>query len=271
MCPSVETGRSRSRSPPRRAADGEIVRKARDALTVLCAEHRIPESHGMGHACRVLGHAEKALEAAEAPVSAGRALAVRLAALLHDADDRKYFPKGHEDCPNARRLMEEAGAEAEVVSDALRMIGVVSCSKNGNKVPAELAGDPCWLWPRWADRLEATGEVGIVRCWQMCHEKGESLFCAETPRPKAEADVWSFATEERFEEYQKSGGKSVSMMDHFFDKLLRVARPDYSSVRNAYLEAEMDCRAAPLVNLCLEFGRTGAVPEDLIREMATQF
>jgi len=237
----------------------------------LCKEASVPDHHGVEHATRVLLHAGLALDAAEGPIPHNKALAVRLAALLHDMDDRKYFPKSaSEKCPNAKRLMQEAGADVEVVEDAVRMIGLVSCSKNGNHVPSELAGEPFWLWPRWADRLEAAGEIGVVRCWQYNTEKGEQMSCATTPRPATEEEVWALATEERFAEYQTSGGKSVSMMDHYYDKLLRVSRPAYSTVRNKYLEAEMDLRAAPLVKMCLEFGRTGQVPEDQIREMASR-
>ena len=52
------------------------------------------------------------------PLPEARALAVRLAALLHDADDRKYFPDTCKTYANARQIMSEAGAaEAEVETD----------------------------------------------------------------------------------------------------------------------------------------------------------
>jgi len=280
---------SRSRSPREEAKKGTaavvegeprsrelgsaIVEKAAAGLEVLCKAYNIPESHGLGHAKRVLGHAEHAIEAGS-PLCPGRALAIRLAALLHDADDRKYFKSqagGGEAFPNARKLSSEAGAEPNVVDDVLRMISLVSCSKNGNSVPEDVKEKPDWLWPRWADRLEATGEIGVVRCWQYNCETNAPLSCDSTPRPQSEAEVWALATEERFAEYQRSGGSSKSMMDHYYDKLLRVARPDYKSVCNKYLEAEMDKRAAPLVEVCLEYGQTGKVPEDRIKEMAAKF
>lgn len=36
-------------------------------------------------------------------------------------------------------------------------------SANGNSIPEDALHEPELLWPRWADRLEATGEIGIVR------------------------------------------------------------------------------------------------------------
>lgn len=219
---------------------------------------------------RVLGHAEAALAVAGNEISASRALSVRLAALLHDADDRKYFPncpKG--EYPNARRLMNEAGAEEAVIADSIRMISLVSCSKNGNSAPPELASGCEWLFPRWADRLEATGEIGVVRCWQYNEELEvpAPLFIDSTPRPKTEDEVWALATPERFQKYQTSGGASDSMLDHYFDKLLQVARPPAEIVRNSYLEQKMQEGAEPLVRILLAFGQTGEVPMEQLKAM----
>ncbi|CAK0809368.1 unnamed protein product [Prorocentrum cordatum] len=160
--------------------------------------------------------------------------------------------------------------QSDVAEDVLRMIGLVSCSANGNSAPPEASAEPELLWPRWADRLEATGEIGVVRCWQYNCEVQAPLSVDTTPRPRTEEEVWELATPERFDEYQRTGGASASMMDHYYDKLLRVARPPPALVRNSYLEAEMAKQAAPLVRVCLEFGATGSVPLGTIREMAVR-
>merc|ERR1712232_84714 len=108
-----------------------VVAIARGGLAALCEKAGIPESHGLGHASRVLDHVENALAAARIAaeetqrrqIPAWRCMAIRLAALLHDADDRKYFrdcPKGS--YPNAEALMREAlGSEEgknEIVENA---------------------------------------------------------------------------------------------------------------------------------------------------------
>jgi uncharacterized protein len=264
--------RSRSRGDDDATLDADtVVQAARAKLDALCKESSIPPSHGLEHAARVLRHAENALAAAAAAPVESRALAVRLAALLHDADDRKYFP----DCPkntypNARLLMKEAGAPESVVKEALEMIGQVSCSANGNSIPPKAEKEPEWLWPRWADRLEATGEIGVVRCWQFSTERGEALSVSTTPRPTSEDEIWALSTHERFEAYQKSGGQSNSMLDHYYDKLLQVARPPKEFVQNHYLEAEMTKQAAPLVQILLSYGRAGEVPLEEIRAMAAR-
>jgi len=260
----------RSRSPRSRTPERDpIVEAVRAQLHELCVKHNIPESHGFAHAVRVLGHVDQALAVARPVPTVPRQLSARLAALLHDADDRKYFPdcpKG--ELPNARRVMKEVGADEKVVEDALKMISLVSCSKNGNSAPPEAREAPELLFPRWADRLEATGQIGAVRCWQYNQEMGAKLCDESTPRPRSEAEVWELATPERFEKYQSSGGQSASMMDHYFDKLLRVARPPSELLRNDYFEAEMARRSAPLVEICLAYGEAGEVPLERLQTWA---
>lgn len=257
----------RSRSP----GGDHVVERAVERLRALCDKAGVPPSHGLDHALRVLEHADAALEAPEgAALGAARRLAVRLAALLHDADDRKLFSSPKGSYPNALQIMREAGAEPLVSEEVLRMIGLVSCSANGNSAPPEAEREPELLWPRWADRLEATGEVGAVRCLQYNREVGTALSVEATPRPRSEQEVWQLATPERFAEYQRSGGSSASMMDHYFDKLLQVARPSPELVRNSYLQEQMERQAAPLVRVCLAFGATGQVPLDIIAEMASR-
>ena len=247
---------------------GVIMSRATAAFAALCETHEIDESHGVKHASAVLAHAERALAAASPSVSAERALSVMLAALLHDADDRKYFGKESAKAMiNASRIMAEAGAPAAVIADSRTMISLVSCSANGNSCPPECAADPSLLWPRWADRLEAAGEIGVARCYLHNHKAGKPLSCSTTPRPRTEEEAFALATEERFAAYQSSGGHSDSMLDHYYDKLLQVARPAPELVRNAYLEEEAKRRAAPLLAVCLAYAETKRVPLETIEAM----
>jgi uncharacterized protein len=244
-----------------------VVEHAAQLLDRHCRRAGIDQSHGLTHALAVLVHTDQALAAADAPLPAERAAAVRLAALLHDADDRKYFPETASTYANAAAIMAEAGAAQPVVDDAVRMISHVSCSANGNAVPPEAVDAPELLWPRWADRLEATGEIGVVRCYMYDAKSGRPLATEQTPRPATADEAFALATEERFAEYQRSGGGSASMMDHYYDKLLQVARPSPSAVRNAYLEEAALERATPLLDVCLAYGRTGQVPTAEIEAM----
>jgi uncharacterized protein len=241
---------------------------AKTLLGELCSLHGIPESHGFGYAARVLAHAECAIRAAAVKLDASRCLAVRLAALLHDADDRKYFPDGPAaGYRNARRISEMAGATSHVVDEVAYMISLVSTNSNGNSIPARAVCEPELLWPRWADRLEAIGERGVVRCWQYSHEVEQPIFDLSTPRPLCEADVWEEAKPENLEAYQSKRRVSCTMLDHYYLALLPVSRPPMDALCSPYFEEEFAKGRAALVEICLEFGAKGNLDEDRIRRM----
>lgn len=237
-----------------------IVNASIAALHLMFEQAEVDESHGLTHALEVLRHTNSAIDAANFHIAPSRLLSMRLAALLHDADDRKYFPETCSTYANAEKIMTDAGAQAygaTVVSDAIKMISLVSCSVNGNSCPTEAQQQPELLWPRWADRLEATGEIGVVRCYHYTTKLGNAITCEDSPRPVNTTQALELATVERFERYQASGGQSASMIDHYYDKLLQIAKPPSEIVRNLYLENEALKRVAPLLSVCMAFSSDG--------------
>jgi hypothetical protein len=77
--------------------------------------------------------------------------------------------------------------------------------------------------------------------------QGGALSCATTPRPKTAEEALAFASPERFAAYD---GTSASMLDHYYDKLLAIARPPPELVRNRFLEGAAHASAAPLLQVC---------------------
>lgn len=250
-----------------------------DALVVKkvleCVEHfyqvhsEIKESHGIRHVIAVYEHTRKAVRVHAPPLSSKQSMQVLLAALLHDVDDHKYFPT-HSAYENAIQIMSNAASsllEAQSQDLVVQMISYVSCSKNRNSVPKVVSvKDAYWmLIPRWADRLEAVGRVGVLRCYQYNRESGQPLVSENTPRPQTLQQVWDFVTPERFQAYD---GSSTDMISHYYDKLLHVARPPPLIVRNSYLEKMAEASSKELVEVCLRFGKTGVVDEDYIQSLA---
>lgn len=251
-----------------RSSRDAIISKAEAKLLAQYEEFGVDESHGITHALAVLGHLDKAVAASPKRLAGKRIQALRLAALLHDADDRKYFASTSKSYGNATRIMRECGTAPDVIADAVRCIGYVSCSSNGNSCPPEAVSEPELLWPRWSDRLEAVGEIGVVRCYLYNKKEGKTpLACPTTPRPTTVDAALAHASPERFAQYQASGGSSVSMLDHFYDKLLPIARPPPELVRNPYLETQAMAGAAPLLDILLDYGRTGEVPVAKVEAM----
>jgi uncharacterized protein len=161
----------------------------------------------------------------------------------------------------------------KTIDNVLQMISWVSCSKNGNRVPSSIktSGDYHLLIPRWADRLEAVGAVGVVRCFQYNQEHDLPLCSETSPQAQSVDEVWQRATPERFDAYLTSGGHSEDMISHYYDKLLHVACPPKEIVQNAYLEQMAQDSSEALMEVCLRFGRSnGVIDHDYIQQVAAQ-
>jgi uncharacterized protein len=226
---------------------------------------QIKVSHGISHVMAVYDHAVKAIDCHTPALEPTQSMEIKVAALLHDVDDSKYFPDNN-DYPNAKMILGAAAIDPSSQAQILRMISLVGCSENGNRVPIEIVDTEAYhlLIPRWSDRLEAVGTIGVIRCYQYNTEKGQPLFTKDSPRASSPTQVWELATKERFEAYT-NGKDSSDMISHYYDKLLHVARPPPEIVRNRYLEEMGEECSKELVEVCLRFGQTGKVDEEYIK------
>lgn len=261
-----------------------IILGAIELVKQFYVEHtEIKSSHGWIHIEAVLQHATKALESLDVAISSQTIMEIQLASLLHDVDDRKYFPNST-GYPNASSLLEGAGIQQTKPGDekgleiashqrVLDMISWVGCSENGNSIPDTVRKANAYylLIPRWADRLEAVGACGVVRCYQYNQEKKAPLSSSQSPRPSNEEELWSkYATTNKLQDYMDRGGASTDMISHYYDKLLHVARPPKEIVRNTYLERQAESGSKYLVEVCLRYGKTGKVDEGYIHSLMSE-
>lgn len=175
-----------------------------------------------------------------------------LASLLHDADDQKFFPE-NKDYNNARLILNDMSAE--FVDKVIKLISWVSASKNGDDIPNSAVNNDWMLIPRYADRLEAIGMIGIERCYIYTVKKGRPICTESTPMPQTEKEIWDCATKERFNSYT-NGKESDSMVDHFYDKLLHITK---FPIRNSFFDKECEKRRKPLIDFLLKVGEKGGM------------
>ena len=237
-----------------------------EKLNEVLDEAKVTPCHGIEHALIVVRHVEAALEAQPEPLSDEQRLAIKLAALIHDADDRKFFPTSKE-LTNARKVLSSIPISEGVSELVLKMIGLVSCSKNGNS--KEGVEHEWMLYPRFADRLEAIGEIGIVRCWVYTYHVNRPLFTSETPRPKTSEELQAVASLDRFAHYVSAQGKvgSSSFIDHFYDKLFHIGEVG----SNPYFVKEARRRLKIMEDFIFKFGQTGEIDEEHLRSLAVQY
>ena len=146
--------------------------------------------HDVLHTLRVVKNARMLNKDGE-----GDEFIIILACLLHDADDRKLFPKSAENNGNSRKILEKNGVSGEKADRIIDIISSVSFS--AGKIPEGLEGKIV----QDADRLDAIGAVGIARCF---------AFGGNHSRPMYEEGDFS------------ATGSGDSSIAHFYKKLLKL-------------------------------------------------
>jgi uncharacterized protein len=213
-------------------------------LKYIFEKNNICSSHGIDHAICVMNNAKEALNYVD--ITDKEKELVLIASLLHDADDKKFFPE-NKNLDNLVKIMQDNGHDSTDINLVKYMVELVSCSKNGDNIPEDVKDRLWMLIPRYADRLEAIGMIGIIRCYKYTKTINPKLFTQYTPIPKTEEDIWKFATQERYDLYD---GKSVSMIDHFYDKLLRLS---HFPIRNVYFDEVCREKTKILIHFLLYF------------------
>ena len=228
----------------------ESIENSVNTLETILDENNVSHCHGIEHAKQVMYHAWRALEYYD--ISDENKLSVLMAALLHDADDHKFF-KEHKNYENLRKILKSNGKSEKFIEKVVYMVSIVSSSKNGDTIPPEIIDKEWMLIPRYADRIEAIGIIGIERCFTYTKHVRIPYYLTTSPRAKTEEDIWKIATKNRYDSYN---GNSVSMIDHYYDKLLRLST---FPIENPYFDEECKIRRKPLIDFLIFFGITGDI------------
>jgi uncharacterized protein len=226
-----------------------------DRLNKILTDNNVSECHGLNHAIQVMNNAQNASNAQDYKLSEDEKECILLAALLHDADDRKFFPNNR-NYENLRSILHDKNEE--VIYQVMCMIDLVSSSKNGDSIPDFVKNKEWLLIPRYADRLEAIGVIGIERCYLYGKVKNPvaDLYLDITERGYTESELWEIATIERYNSYT---GNSVSMIDHYYDKLLRAS---IFPIQNPYFDKECEKRRKPIIKFLLFFANKRSITDE---------
>lgn len=231
-----------------------LLKKCNLISDLLAQNSEVDAGHGVQHAKDVMVHALNALACCRDDLSDRIVLNVLLAALLHDVDDHKFFKTTN--CQNARDLVAKMFPTDRRIDIELivKMIDLVSVSSNGNDIDPAL---PQWMYiPRFADRLESLGMIGVLRCYLYTIKVGRPLWTENTLRVVSLEEMWEKTKGmlERYVRDQKVSG-SATMIDHYYDKLIHLGL----NTGNDYIDRESDARMKITFDFVLEFGQTGEI------------
>lgn len=211
--------------------------------------YNVCSSHGILHMRTVFEHAIRAIEVYHNDntddLSDEIKSAIVIAAFLHDIDDRKFFNTTNYD--NARQIIRDIGYE-NLEDLIIKMITYVSSSKNRNDVTDECKQNPWLLIPRYCDRIEAIGIIGLERTYRYTKTINRKLFDENTMRIRSKEELFSEKILYRYDTYV---GESNTMIDHMYDKLLHICR---NKVDNKYIDDIIEDRNDIMINFCIKFG-----------------
>ncbi|KAI4112489.1 MAG: hypothetical protein LQ345_006371 [Seirophora villosa] len=152
-----------------------LVERTKAAVQAYMSRPQFDASHDFAHLQRVLSMAEHILgvERTSDPARLYDFTAVRLAALLHDVDDRKYGVPSNDSSqdrrlPGAENMLLNLGCPSALAFKVQHIVNCVSYTTEIND--PRLVQDTLRIHPELAvvqdaDRLDAIGAVGIARAF----------------------------------------------------------------------------------------------------------
>lgn len=214
----------------------------------LIDKNNVDEGHNIEHFITVRNHAFKACVNLEIDESIKEM--IYTAAFLHDIDDYKFFKtQGNE---NARNIIREFDIKGE--EEICKMINLVSCSKN-------LCSDykpEYYLIVRDCDRLEAIGAIGLYRAYIYSLNTKRPIY-SEEKHPTSIEEIMERIDDQRFLNYK---GNSLSLMDHFFDKVVHIGLEKNLKSNNPYIIKVANKRFKEMCDIVLKMKEIAPTNDD---------
>lgn len=234
--------------------------------------------HGFKHAMDVLKNAKRIMRSIKhIKLHSDQIMAIYFACLMHDIDDKKINPTS-KDYDNARMIMQEI--DFGLSDEVIEMIHLVSFSQNGNRdvyiledfnyatAPEKMVYNvnnkgtktriPEWkLIPRMADRIDALGYTGVVRCIVYGYQIQRPMYNEKTPRPRDRKEILNTGAKMWFSNEKMN----FTTMDFF----LKGVIPRLSIITSySDLGPWLKKLERPIIDFILLFSEQGSMTEDQI-------
>lgn len=200
----------------------QIVDNAFDFIKRIFSEDY--SGHDYYHSIRVYNNAINI-----ALIEGGNLFLIKLAALLHDIDDRKLFNTS-DNLDHAQAFLKDNCVDEDSIFKICKIIKSVSFKGGESVVPDSIEGKIV----QDADRLDALGAIGIARTFAYGGHKGRPIY---EPCEKPIEEMTA-------KEYENHTSSSIN---HFYEKLLKLkdlmnteTAKSLAEKRHAFIENYLD-------------------------------
>jgi uncharacterized protein len=175
----------------------QIIKQAFDYIKEIFREDF--SGHDYYHSLRVYNNAINI-----AQKEGGNIFIIKLAALLHDVDDRKLFDT-NDKLVHAHNFLDQYCSDEAVITKICDIIKTVSFHGGDSLVPDSIEGKIV----QDADRLDALGAIGIARTFAYGGHKGRPIY-DPCEKPLEHMTVSEYANH------------TSNSINHFYEKLLKL-------------------------------------------------
>ena len=154
---------------------------------------------------------------------------VMIASLLHEVGDSKFGDKINTKAELILDILDivlkdYSDDSLEMRLDIINMIEYCSASTWGDRIPKN--SKIYQLIPRYCDRLEATGYIGIARTLTYTYVKKAPFVIDSDEFPTTNEELEKMAPISRWNEYSSNSKKSTSGFSHYLDKIVHISGND---------------------------------------------
>ena len=210
------------------------IHEVKSLLSELCInvfnfinDNNISTHHGCRHIVQVMLLCGKLFEDYQ-ELTLFKKFIILAATLLHDIDDKKFFSTT--DYENARTCIRSINSISSSTEESIIEIIKYTSTKNISLSSTETVLDHWKLIVSIADKLNAIGVEGVVRCYEFGRDKNRAIVTNETVRASTNDEIMSQVFEERYLAYtrgEQTNLQTYSTLDHYYDKLLHIKRIAY--------------------------------------------
>lgn len=237
--------------------EDSIFRRIYLGVLDLFSSNKKISSHFFTIAKNAEDHVRQALEVSAITKDYKLKIDMRIAAVLHNANNPKYFKED-----NIKYLLDGVELSLRRKRRIRKMIDLVFQFNDKITIPQKYFQNDVdgnckiyLLYPHFAVRIEYLGKLGLLKSYLFSIEKNLPLSTSKTPKVKTLSEINEQIKMERFSRY-KIKKTSESFIDNLYDYTLQLSQIE---TKNTYFTSLLSEKKDYIDQFLISFGKTGRI------------